>query len=219
MTKDMRIAMATTFLIWLGLSLICAGGGSFIWAEEGETPLAPPVSSAEMMQREIDRRREETFQLNEILDLADRLFRSGEWDHAEAKYTLVLRETDPQSQSGGFHQRARIGKARCLAAKAFAKEEEGKMAEAAGLMSQAAELDPTNQSLARKAAALQEAGSRLTDPFPGNSAVTDDLVRKTSEIKKLLSLSDQLMETGQYVEARQKLDDVLRVASRQKHAH
>lgn len=182
-----------------------------VWAEEGESPQAPPISSAEMMQREIDRRREETFQLNEILDLADRLYRSGEWDHAEAKYTLVLRETDPQAQSGGFHQRARIGKARCLAAKAFAKEEEGKVPEAAGLLSQAAELDPTNQTLARKAAALQEEGSRRTDPFPGNSAVTDDLIQKTSEIKKLLSLADQLTETGQYEEARQKLDDVLRL--------
>jgi general secretion pathway protein D len=36
-------------------------------------------------------------------------------------------------------------------------------------------------------------------------------VAKTQEIKKLLSLADQLTETGQYRSARKKLDDVLRI--------
>ncbi|NBU69732.1 MAG: hypothetical protein EBS49_09035, partial [Verrucomicrobia bacterium] len=39
----------------------------------------------------------------------------------------------------------------------------------------------------------------------------DQLVEKVAEIKKLLSLADQLTETGQYLEARKKLDDVLRM--------
>lgn len=40
---------------------------------------APPrvQSSAEMTQREIDRRREVTFRLNENLDLAERLYQAG----------------------------------------------------------------------------------------------------------------------------------------------
>lgn len=173
--------------------------------------VARPPNSAAMMQREIDRRRELTFRLNEILDLADRLYQSGEWDHAEAKYNLVLRETDPQAQTGGFYKRAQIGKARCLAAKALAKEEKGNLAEAAGLWKQAAEIDPTNKAVARKAAEAQEVASRQADPFSGNPAVSPDLLQKTTEIKKLLSLADQLMETGQYNEARKKLDDVLRI--------
>jgi general secretion pathway protein D len=164
-----------------------------------------------MMQREIDRRREVTFRLNEMLDLADRLYQSGEWEHAEAKYNLVLLETDPQAQTGGFHKRAKVGKARCLVAKALAKEEEGKLAEAAGLLKQAADLDPTNKALARKAADLQEAGSRASDPYQGNPAVTEELLQKTAEIKRLLSLAEQLTETGQYREARKQLDDVLRL--------
>lgn len=186
-------------------------------ADEGADPArdamgAPRgLDSAEMMQREIDRRKEITFQLNEILDLADRLYRSGEWDHAEAKYNLVLMQTDPQAQSGGFHERARIGKARCLTAKALAKEEEGKLTEAAGLLRQAAEVDPTNKAIARKTANLEEAGNRLANPYPGNTAVTDGLMKKTEEIKKLLTLADQLTETGQYIEARKKLDDILRI--------
>lgn len=180
---------------------------------EGEEAGIPPphLTAAEMMQREIDRRREETFRLNEMLDLADRLYHSGEWDHAESKYNLVLMETDPQAQTGGFHKRAQIGKARCLAAKALKKEEDGNVVEAAGLLKQASELDPTNKALARKSADLQEAASRLADPFPGNAAATEDLVRKTAEIKKLLSLADQLTETGQYMKARKSLDDVLRL--------
>ena len=177
----------------------------------GAEAVARPPNSAAMMQREIDRRRELTFRLNEILDLADRLYESGEWDHAEAKYNLVLRETDPQAQTGGFYKRAQIGKARCFAAKALAKEDKGNLAEAAGLWKQAAEIDPTNKAVARKAAEAQEAGSRQANPFPGNPAVSPDLLQKTAEIKKLLSLADQLTETGQYDEARKKLDDVLRI--------
>ena len=173
-----------------------------------------PPDSTEIMQREIDRRRETTFRLHEMLDLADRLYRSGEWDHAEAKYDLVMLEADPQSPTaGGFHRRAKLGKARCLAAKALDKQQAGNGAEAAGLMRQAAELDPANRSLARKAEDLQERSARQSSSGPGdgNPAVTEDLLRKTAEIKRLLSLADQLTETGQYREARAVLDDVLRL--------
>ena len=194
----------------LAALVLCQAEAALADFEEAEAvPLK--LSSAELMQREIDRRREETFRLNEILDLADRLYHSGEWDYAESKYDLVLLQTDLQAQTGGFHQRAQIGKARCLAARALKKEEEGKLVEAAGLLKQASDLDPTNKSLARKAADLQEAGSRLADPYPGNAAATEDLFRKTAEIKRLLSLADQLTETGQLLEARKKLDDVLRI--------
>ena len=180
-------------------------------AEEGDMVLPRESNSAEMMQREIDRRRELTFRLNEILDLAERLYDSGEWEHAEAKYNLVLLETDPQAQTGGFYKRAQMGKAKCLTAKAMAKEEEGKLTEAAGLMQQAVELDPQNKALARQAAELREQGNRQANPYGENSVVSTDLVQKTSEIKRLLSLADQLTETGQYREARKRLDDVLRL--------
>jgi len=206
MAKTFSCGLAALMLLGAGQGWGQAAGG-----DGGDEVAVPRMNSAEMMQREIDRRREVTFRLNEMLDLADRLYRSGEWDHAEAKYNLVLLETDPQAQTRGFHKRAQIGKARCLAAQSLAREEEGKLAEAAGLLKQAAELDPTNKALARKAAALQEAGSRRSDPYQGNPAVTEELLQKTAEIKRLLSLADQLTETGQYREARKPLDDVLRL--------
>ena len=174
---------------------------------------APPrvQSSAEMTQREIDRRREVTFRLNENLDLAERLYQAGEWEHAQAKFRLVMNQTDPQTSTSGFYHRARVGVAKSLAAQALAQEKAGKTAEAAGLMKQAADLDPTNAQVAKQAANMQEEASRGADPFEGNPAATADLVEKTKEIKKLLSLADQLTETGQYRSARQKLDDVLRI--------
>jgi general secretion pathway protein D len=168
-------------------------------------------SSAEMTQREIDRRREVTFRLNENLDLAERLYQAGEWEHAQAKFRLVMNQTDPQTSTSGFYHRARVGVAKSLAAQALAQEKEGKTAEAAGLMKEAADLDPANAQVAKQAANMQEEASRGADPFEGNPAATADLVEKTKEIKKLLSLADQLTETGQYRSARQKLDDVLRI--------
>ena len=168
-------------------------------------------SSAEMTQREIDRRREVTFRLNENLDLAERLYQAGEWEHAQAKFRLVMNQTDPQTSTSGFYHRARVGVAKSLAAQALAQEKEGKTAEAAGLMKQAADLDPANAQVAKQAANMQEEASKGADPFEGNPAATADLVEKTKEIKKLLSLADQLTETGQYRSARQKLDDVLRI--------
>ena len=89
-------------LVWfLGVSDLCAQKAEP--EQENEVAALPrEPTSAEMMQREIDRRREETFRLNEILDLADRLYRSGEWEHAEAKYELVLKGTDAQAQTSGF---------------------------------------------------------------------------------------------------------------------
>lgn len=170
-----------------------------------------PQSAAELTQREIDRRREVTFRLNENLDLAEKLYQAGEWEHAQAKFRLVMQQTDPQTSTSGFYHRARTGVAKSLAAQALAQEKEGKSAEAAGLMKQAADLDPTNPLVAREAASLQEQAGRASDPYEGNSAVTAELVEKTKEIKKLLSLADQLIETGQYRSARQKLDDVLRI--------
>jgi general secretion pathway protein D len=186
-------------------------------AQEGvdsasDTSVAPRFqSSAEMTQREIDRRREATFRLNENLDLAERLYLAGEWEHAQAKFRLVMNQTDPQTSTSGFYHRARVGVAKSLAAQALAQEKEGKTAEAAGLMKQAADLDPANAQVAKQAANMQEEASRGADPFEGNPAATADLVEKTKEVKKLLSLADQLTETGQYRSARQKLDDVLRI--------
>ena len=188
-----------------------------ISAQEGvdsasDASMPPRVqSSAEMTQREIDRRREVTFRLNENLDLAERLYQAGEWEHAQAKFRLVMNQTDPQTSTSGFYHRARVGVAKSLAAQALAQEKAGKTAEAAGLMKQAADLDPTNAQVAKQAANMQEEASRGADPFEANPAATADLVEKTKEIKKLLSLADQLTETGQYRSARQKLDDVLRI--------
>jgi general secretion pathway protein D len=186
-------------------------------AQEGvdsasDSSVAPRFqSSAEMTQREIDRRREATFRMNENLDLAERLYSAGEWEHAQAKFRLVMNQTDPQTNTSGFYHRARVGVAKSLAAQALAQEKEGKTAEAAGLMKQAADLDPANAQVAKQAANMQEEASRGADPFEGNPAATADLVEKTKEIKKLLSLADQLTDTGQYRSARQKLDDVLRI--------
>jgi len=186
-------------------------------AQEGvdsasDSSVAPRFqSSAEMTQREIDRRREATFRMNENLDLAERLYLAGEWEHAQAKFRLVMNQTDPQTNTSGFYHRARVGVAKSLAAQALAQEKAGKTAEAAGLMKQAADLDPANAQVAKQAANMQEEASRGADPFEGNPAATADLVEKTKEIKKLLSLAEQLTETGQYRSARQKLDDVLRI--------
>jgi len=135
-------------------------------ADPAQAPVRPPLESGEMMQREIDRRREMTFRHNEMLELAERLYQSGEWDSAQAKFDLVLLQTDSQSQARGFHERARIGKAKCLVAKAMAKKKAGQITEATGLMQQAVELDPLNKSLARLAKEMQEESSRESDPFP-----------------------------------------------------
>jgi general secretion pathway protein D len=187
------------------------------WAQQASAALSQsanstlPQSAAELTQREIDRRREASFRLNENLDLAERLYQAGEWEHAQAKFRLVMQQTDPQTTTSGFYHRARTGVAKSLAAQALAQEKEGKTSEAAGLMKQAADLDPTNSLVAKQAASMQEEAGRTSDPFEGNSAVTAELVEKTKDIKKLLSLADQLIETGQYRSARQKLDDVLRI--------
>ena len=204
---------------WLLVGFLCAsmamhGLKAEVNTVSGETETATiprTTTSAEMTQREIDRRREAIFRLNENLDLAERLYQAGEWEHAQAKFRLVMNQTDPQTTTSGFYHRARTGVAKSLAAQALAMEKEGKTAEAAGLMKQAADLDSTNVLVAKQAATLQEEASRVSDPFDGNSAATADLVEKTKEIKKLLSLADQLIETGQYRSARKKLDDVLRI--------
>ena len=204
---------------WLLVGFLCAsmtmyGLKAEVNTVSGETETATiprTTTSAEMTQREIDRRREAVFRLNENLDLAERLYQAGEWEHAQAKFRLVMNQTDPQTATSGFYHRARTGVAKSLAAQAFAQEKKGNMAEAAGLMKQAADLDPSNAAVAKQAASYQEEAGRTSDPFDGNPAATADLVEKTKEIKKLLSLADQLIETGQYRSARKKLDDVLRI--------
>ena len=204
---------------WYLIGFLCAsmtmhGLQAEVSTVSGETETATiprATTSAEMTQREIDRRREAIFRMNENLDLAERLYAAGEWKLAQEKYRMVMRQTDPQTTTSGFYHRARTGVAKSLAAQALAMEREGKTAEAAGLMKQAADLDSTNVLVAKQAATLQEEASRVSDPFDGNSAATADLVEKTKEIKKLLSFADQLIETGQYRSARKKLDDVLRI--------
>ena len=201
------------------LCLLCGilvGGSGFLAAEpeaeaSSQEAAVLPATSEEIMQREIDRRREATFRLQENLSLAEQLYRSGEWNAARARFEMVLLGSSAQGSSAGFHQRAQVGMARCLAAAALAKQDEGNLTEASGLMKQAVEYDPQNPRLARQAAKLQEEAARKADPYPGNDAATSDLIAQTEEIKRLLSLADQLTETGQYLQARARLDDVLRI--------
>jgi len=173
---------------------------------------ADPMQTADqIMQREIDRRRETSFRWNEVLDLAERLYQAGEWKHAEAKFRLVMGETDGESFSSGFFRRAQIGVAKCLVAEALEKKDEGKPGEAAVLMKQAEDLDQQNRALSRQSANLLEESNLKDKPYGANPAVTEELLTKTADIKRLLSLSDQLTDTGQYRLARERLDDVLRI--------
>lgn len=180
--------------------------------EKTDPPPAPPsLTSDQIMQKEIDRRRETFFRWNEILDLAERLYQAGEWKHAEAKFKLVMAETDGESFRAGFYRRAQVGVAKCLVAEALVKKEEGKRGEAAVLMKQAEDLDPQNPNLAKESASLREEAAGQDNSYGLNPAVTADLLAKTTEIKRLLSLADQLTETGQLQVARERLDDVLRM--------
>lgn len=207
----MKFTLARVFSpLALFLCAVSWGQGEDL-SPETTPPPNPLANSAEVMQREIDRRREITFRWNELLDLAERLYRSGEWELAAARYDRVLQESSASGSSAGFYRRASMGKARCLAAQALKKEEEGKFAEAAGLIKRATELDPGNAPLARRAQEFQEVANRSANPFPNHPAATKDLIQRTAEIKRLLSLADQLTETGQYRAARQQLDDVVRL--------
>lgn len=189
-------------------------GDSTTAAEVGEADSAPSVplqTADQIMQKEIDRRRETSFRWNEIMDLAERLYQAGEWKHAEAKFRLVMGETDGESFSSGFFRRAQIGAAKCLVAEALAKKGEGKTGEAAVLIKQAEDLDPQNRALTQQSEALKEELDLQDRSLGSNPGVTEELVTKTAEIKKLLSWADQLTETGQLKAARNRLDDVLRI--------
>lgn len=167
---------------------------------------------AALTQNEIDRRKEETFRINENLDLAEKLFQSGEWEHALAKYQLIINQTDPQTGTSGFYRRARQGAARCLAAMAISKEEQGALVEAAGYIRQATQMDPQNVALARRAKTMEERAAQLSSSSPEkNPEDLKNLISNTEQIKKLLSLADQKIETGQLRSARKTLDDVLRI--------
>lgn len=107
-----------------------------------------------------------------------------------------MNQTDPQTSTSGFYHRARVGVAKSLAAQALAQEKAGKTAEAAGLMKQAADLDPANAQVAKQAASMQEEASRGADPFEGNPAATADLVEKTKEIKSFFRWLISLLKRG-----------------------
>ena len=165
----------------------------------------------QMVQSEIDRRKEVAYHLNALLELADRLYQSGEWDHAEAKFNLVLLQTNAEGQFAGYHQKAKIGKARCLTAKALHLEEQGNLSESAGLIKQALDLDPGNKKLARRAEEIKEENGLQNGKQSSKDPATKELAEKTAEIRNLLTQADQLTETGQLVKARSKLDEVRRI--------
>ena len=86
----MRLLMVFVFCAWLSVRLVCGQT-----EEASDSLVAPeasarPVTAAEVTQREIDRRREVTFRLNENLDLAERLFQAGEWKLAQEKFRAVM---------------------------------------------------------------------------------------------------------------------------------
>ena len=199
------------FCLFLGVIFVSL---SPVGAEPAPDENALPAASlttSDLMAREVERRNANRNLWSEDLNQAERLFQDGEWEAAQRKFERVADEAGTVAESSGYRERARVGVAKCLTARAMRSEQEGQTGEAGALLRQASQKDPANKALARKAADLQEKESRRADPFQGNPAVTEDLVQKTSEIKRLLSLADQLTETGQLKDARKALDDVLSI--------
>ena len=180
-------------------------------SDKDEVLASSPPTSDQIMQKEIDHRRETAFRWNETLDLAEKLYTAGEWKHAQAKFRLVIAESRGLPYASGYYRRAQLGAAKSLAGEALDMERVGKTGEAAILMKQAEELDPENRALSIQAANLQEKSVLQGGAVVTNTVVTEELLTQTADIKKLLTLADQLTETGQYRVARERLNDVLRI--------
>ena len=180
-------------------------------SDKDEVLASSPPTSDQIMQKEIDHRRETAFRWNETLDLAEKLYTAGEWKHAQAKFRLVMAESRGLPYASGYYRRAQLGAAKSLAGEALDMERVGKTGEAAILMKQAEELDPENRALSIQAANLQEKSVLQGGAAVTNTVVTEELLTQTADIKKLLTLADQLTETGQYRVARERLNDVLRI--------
>ena len=180
-------------------------------SDKDEVLASSPPTSDQIMQKEIDHRRETAFRWNETLDLAEKLYTAGEWKHAQAKFRLVMAESKGLPYASGYYRRAQLGAAKSLAGEALDMERVGKTGEAAILMKQAEELDPENRALSIQAANLQEKSVLQGGAVVTNTVVTEELLTQTADIKKLLTLADQLTETGQYRVARERLNDVLRI--------
>ena len=180
-------------------------------SDKDEVLASSPPTSDQIMQKEIDHRRETAFRWNETLDLAEKLYTAGEWKHAQAKFRLVIAESRGLPYASGYYRRAQLGAAKSLAGEALDMERVGKTGEAAILMKQAEELDPENRALSIQAANLQEKSVLQGGAAVTNTVVTEELLTQTADIKKLLTLADQLTETGQYRVARERLNDVLRI--------
>lgn len=180
-------------------------------SDKDEAQPSPLLTSDQIMEREIDRRKETSLRWDEMLVLAEKLYTAGEWKHAQAKFRLVMAESRGLPYASGYYRRAQLGAAKSLAGEALDMERNGKTSEAAILMKQAEELDPDNRALSIQAANLQEKSVLQGVVAATNTVVTGELLTQTADIQKLLTLSDQLTETGQYRLARERLNDVLRI--------
>ena len=158
-----RRAFPATLALVLTVAVVSGQDTDFSEDKSDSRGPGTPFTTESLMQREVDRRKENTFRYNEILDSADRLFEAGEWDQAKKKFGFVRAQTSPSGPSAGFHRRARVGLAKCLAAEALQQQDADKPAEAANLMRQASTEDPDNAVLAKQAARMQEAADRVLE--------------------------------------------------------
>jgi len=195
--------------VLLGLAFCLPCGGMAEGA--GSSPAASQLTTSDLMAREVERRNAGRNRWAEELAIAERLFQDGEWEAAQRKFQFVAGEVGGGVGPSGYRDRARLGVAKCLTARAMQKEKAGEVAAAAALFQEARSYDPANSALAKQVLRIQEKNQHRLNPYPDNPAYTKNLVLQTEQIKKLLAQADQLNETGQWNEARKTLDQVLSI--------
>lgn len=185
--------------------------GSEEAVETGSGGGAPENEVARVVDAEDLSRREKEIVFRQKVDNARRLSAAGEFGAARSRLQEVLSDSSDLGPDNLVVRDARLELANVASRQAMIAEKEKEWERAAALWSEASSLLPDRKDFRERLAAARAKANSLQAEFPGNVAVTEELVGNVARIEQLLKEGDSFFETGQFGRARVRYEEILTI--------
>ncbi|MEM9398755.1 MAG: hypothetical protein AAF984_00970 [Verrucomicrobiota bacterium] len=173
---------------------------STVWSQDNLT------AAVEM---EAVNRMERMLLLQQTVDEGQKLLAAGDVSGAERRFDSALENSMPTGPTAEIHAQAKKLKGQVLASEAKEAQVNENIDQAIQKWEEALKLDPNNAEYVVELKKVRQSSSYLEKRYPGNKAVSQDLVDRINGIRQLLYEGDRFVETGQYDRARGRYNSVL----------
>lgn len=169
------------------------------------------TESQVLSEQETVRRLETVLMLNRALEEGDKLLAAGDKLAARGRYEYAVNNSHPFGGTAEINARAKAKLSMLLVIFGDEAAKKKDYVSARKHYEEALALQPDNAAAQAGLRSVTSQTRSVSEKYPGNKAVSDELLEKVTNIQKLIFEGDELYKTGQYQRAIARYQEVLRI--------